>query len=236
MQPFNSAADAFVKWAEGEYRTHPNSWKRIRGSITSSKVMFGKQPLSSVTRGDIEDYKSWRRTVHNVREVTLRHDLHTLSLLFQYGAKHNWCKTNPIREVEIPSDRDAVRINVLSQAQGQAYFTACQILRGEKLAHKRTKEARGLQDLYDLHTLMLQQGCRPEELRALEQTDVDLDHGRFTVRDGKSQASKRTLKLRAESRSILARRLQTSRPLGVPERSEVFRPHRPATAASRGRG
>jgi site-specific recombinase XerD len=35
----------------------------------------------------------------------LRHDLHALSLLFQYGAKHNWCKTNPIREVENPSDR-----------------------------------------------------------------------------------------------------------------------------------
>ena len=102
VQPFSSAADAFTKWAEGEYREHPNSWKRLRGSMASAKVMFGKRPLSSITRGDIEDYKSWRRTVHQVREVTLRHDLHALSLLFQYGAKHSWCKTNPVSEVEIP--------------------------------------------------------------------------------------------------------------------------------------
>ncbi len=86
---------------------------------------------------------------------------------------------------------------------------ACQILRDEKLAHKRTKEARGLQDLYDLHLLMLLQGCRPEELRAIEQSDVDLEGGRFTVRNGKSDAARRTLKLRLESRPILARRLQT---------------------------
>jgi integrase len=209
VQPFNSAADSFNKWAEGEYRAHPNSWKRIRGSMTSAKLMFGKRPLSSITRGDIEDYKSWRRTVHEIREITLRHDLHALSLLFQYGAKHNWCKLNPIREVEIPSDKDAVRMNVLSKGQEQAYFAACEILRAEKQAHKRTKEARGLQDLFDLHTLMVQQGCRPEELRALQQSDIDLEHGKFAVRYGKSDAAKRTLVLRLESRSILARRLQS---------------------------
>jgi hypothetical protein len=79
VQPFISAAEAFEKWAEGEYSEHPNSWKRLRGSMTSAKLFFGKRPLSSVTRGDLEDFKSWRRRVHKVREVTIRHDLHALS-------------------------------------------------------------------------------------------------------------------------------------------------------------
>jgi integrase len=56
---------------------------------------------------------------------------------------------------------------------------------------------------------MVQQGCRPEELRALQQSDIDLEHGKFTVRYGKSDAAKRTLVLRLESRAILARRLQS---------------------------
>jgi site-specific recombinase XerD len=206
VQPFSSAAEAFERWAEGEYSPHPNSWKRLKVSMTSAKVMFGKRPLSSVTRGDIEDYKSWRRTVHKVREVTLRHDLHALSLLFQYAQKHNWCKGNPIEQVEIPSDKDAVRINVLSPAQEMAYFAACESLRIEKSVAKRTVEARGLQDMADLHTLMLLQGCRPEELRELAQSNVDLEAGRFYV-SGKSEAAKRWLRMRAEARDIFARRI-----------------------------
>ena len=54
-----------------------------------------------------------------------------------------------------------------------------------------------------------QQGCRPEEWRSLEQADVDLEHARFSIRSGKSDAAKRTLRMRMESRSIFSRRLQT---------------------------
>lgn len=206
VQPFTSAAESFEKWAEGEYQEHPNTWKRLRGSMTSAKVFFGKRPLSAVTDGDLEDYKSWRRRTHKVREVTIRHDLHALSLLFQYGMKHQWCKRNPVERIEIPSDREAVRINVLSREQEKAYFDACESFRVEKTEGKRTREARGAQDLADLHRLMLLQGCRPEELRALQQSDVDLERGQFSV-SGKTPAAKRTLKMRAESRLIFERRM-----------------------------
>jgi integrase len=210
VQPFNSAAEQFIEWCKGEYRDHENSWKRLRGLMTSAKLFFGRRPLSSISNaGDVEDYEAWRRATHRVREVTVRHDLHALSLLFQYGIKHNWCKVNPVRDVEIPSDKDAVRINVLSKAQELAYFTACEVLRIEKLKHRRTKEARGLQDLFDLHTLMVQQGCRPEELRSLVQADVDLEHSKFTIRSGKSDAARRTLRMRTDSFPIFVRRLRT---------------------------
>ena len=209
IQTFSSAADSFIKWAEGEYSAHPNSWKRLCGSMTSAKVFFGRQPLSSVTRGSIENFKAWRRTEHKVREVTIRHDLHALSLLFQYGCKHNWCKGNPIREVEIPSDSAAVRIHVLSGAEEAKYFGAIEVLRQEKLAHKRPKEARGLQDLCDLVTLMLNQGCRPEELRSLKQSDIDLERGYVTIQKGKSDAARRSLLLTNASRDVLSERLQT---------------------------
>jgi integrase len=208
VQPFSSAADAFTKWSEGEYSAHPNSWKRLSGSMTSAKVFFGRRPLSSVTRGGLEDFKAWRRTVHKVREVTIRHDLHALSLLFQYGGKHNWCKGNPIREVGIPSDSDSVRIHVLTAAEEAKYFGALEVLQQEKLAHKRPKEARGLQDLHDLATLMLNQGCRPEELRSLQQSDVDLERGYLTIQRGKSSAARRSLPLTTAGRDVLMARLQ----------------------------
>jgi integrase len=122
--------------------------------------------------------------------------------------KHNWCKRNPVEDVDIPSDKDAVRMNVLSPAQEMLYFVTCESLRIEKAAKNRTKEARGLQNLADLHRLMRLQGCRPEELRELEKSKVDLERGRFYV-SGKCEAAKRWLKMRAESREILARRMQS---------------------------
>src|ERR1019366_9941796 len=69
VEPFNSAAESFETWARGEYAGHPNSCKRISVSMTSAKVMFGRRPIHSITRGDIEDYKSLRRGTHKVREV-----------------------------------------------------------------------------------------------------------------------------------------------------------------------
>jgi len=207
-QPFSSAAEAFCVWADGEYIEHPNSAKRIRGSIGSASLFWGKRPLSSITRGDIEDYKSFRRGVHKVREVTIRHDLHALSLLWQYGNKHNWCRGNPIREVEIPSDKNATRETVLTEAEGKRLLDSIDAMIVEKTAAKHTKEARGLQDIRDLCTLMLNQGCRPEELRALQQPSIDLEGGTLTITGGKSDAARRTLRLTAASRFVLSARLQ----------------------------
>ena len=207
VQPFSSASDKFITWARGEYSAHPNTAKRLAVSMASLKLHFGKRALSSVTAGDIEDYKSLRRAVHKVREVTVRHDLHALSLLFQYGRKHNWCKANVVDEVEIPSDSEAVRMHVLTVAEEAAYFATIDIMRAERTAKKRP--VYGLDDLRDLGILMLNQGCRPEELREMEQGAVDLAGGFLTIRRGKSKAARRTLRLTAASRCVLAARLQS---------------------------
>jgi site-specific recombinase XerD len=185
-EPFTSAAEAFINWARGEYSDHPNSWKRLRGSMTSASEFWAKRPLASLTKGDIEDYKSMRRTLHKVREVTIRHDLHALSLLFQYGMKHQWCRSNPIEGVEIPSDADAVRMIVLTEGEERQLFFAIDSLVVGYEAKRRTKQARALRDIRDLVTLMLNQGCRPEELRELPQAMVNLEKCVFTIQYGKS--------------------------------------------------
>jgi integrase len=137
------------------------------------------------------------------------HDLHALSLLFQYAMKHSWCQRNPVRDVEIPSDADAQRSYVLSPAEEVRYFAAIDALIMEKTAGKRTKEVRALNDIRDLSVLMLNQGCRPEELRELLQENVDLRRGMLTIQRGKSKAARRVLPVTAASRDVLARRLQT---------------------------
>jgi len=193
VREFGDAADSFLEWAEVEYRAHPNSYKRIKTSFASAKLFFGREPVSLMNEQRIDAYKFNRISGHKVRDITLRHDLHALSTFFGYAIKQRWARENPIRNVSIPSDEDATRIYVISPKEEKHYF---------KLAAKN-------QDLWDLGRLMVNQGMRPDEVLALARTDVDLVAGQVHIRKGKSKAARRTLDLTSESRSILARRLQS---------------------------
>ncbi|HXE08456.1 MAG TPA: site-specific integrase [Acidobacteriaceae bacterium] len=192
VRQFDDAVTEFLRWAQTEYRAHPNSYKRIRTSMTSAKEFFAQRPISTIHDGDIEDYKAWRMNEHEVRDITLRHDLHALSVLFQYAIKQRWARENPIRNVKIPSGEDSVRMHIISPEEEKEYF----------------KRAAKNQNLSDLARLMKNQGMRPEEVLSLRSEDVDLERGKVRIAFGKTKASKRTLDLTAESRSILARRLQ----------------------------
>jgi integrase len=58
---------------------------------------------------------------------------------------------------------------------------------------------------------MLNQGCRPEEVLELLVADVDLERSQLSIRNGKSRAARRTLRLTAESRGICAYRVMHSK-------------------------
>lgn len=190
---FDDAAEKFLKWVEAKHADKPNTVRRCKGSFASLVVYFDRKPVASITDGDVADYAAWRLNgtddISPVKPVTVRHDLHNLSKFFKYAKKHNWAAENPVMAEDIPSDKDAVRINPLSPEAEARYFQAAQ--RYPKL--------------HDVGRLMVLQGCRPEELLSLQVSHIDLERLTLRVVDGKSAAAKRTLKLRAESASILAR-------------------------------
>jgi integrase len=191
VREFNEATRIFLDWAKMEYRAHPNSYRRIATSLTSAKQFLGREPVSLIDPGRLEEYKAWRVNDHGIRDITLRHDLHALSKFFGYALKQRWARENPVRQVSIPSDADAIRIHVLTAEEERGYF-----LRAAKHA-----------DLRDLGRLILNQGMRPDEVVCLRKLDVDLDRGQLRITSGKSPAARRTLDLTSESRAILARRM-----------------------------
>ena len=190
---FEAAVLEFLKWAVAEYRAHPNSYRRIATSLTSATEFFGATPVARIDEAKVEAYKVWRSTEHQVRDITIRHDLHALSTFFKFGIKQRWTRENPIRNVKIPSDTDAVRIHVITPVEEKEYFA--------RAAKNR--------NLFDLARLIRNQGMRPEEVISLRKADIDLDHSQLHIRTGKSKAARRTLDLTAESRSILAARCQS---------------------------
>jgi len=167
------------------------SYRRISTSFASAKEFFGGDAVSLVEERRIEAYKVWRVNEHRVRNITLRHDLHALSKFFGYAVKQRWTRENPMLNVEIPSDADAVRMHILTPDEEKHYFS------------RAAKHV----DLHDLGRPMLNQGMRPDEVTSLHRNDIDIVRGQLHIRQGKSSAARRTLDLTSESRQILARRM-----------------------------
>jgi integrase len=200
VREFETAAKKCFEWTRATYRDHPNSGKRIRVSLASAIVFFAREPVSRIDEGRIEDYKTWRINEDEsgkagVRDVTLRHDLHALSIFFQYAIRQNWTRTNPVTKRLIPPEGDATREHVLTAEDEKKYFGV----------------AESLPDLFDLARLMLNQGMRPDEVLSISAPEVDLERATLKIPRGKSKAARRTLDLTPESRQILARRIAASR-------------------------
>ena len=192
----SDASAEYLRWCDAEHRDRPNTARRIRVSWRSLGAHFGPLMVGAIAPADVERYKAWRIAEHQVRDVTLRHDLHALSGFFRWALRMGYAAENPVSAVRIPSDREAVRMHVLSADEERRYFAA----------------AAKMPDLYDLGRVMIQQGLRPDEVLHLSPADVDLAAGRATVRRSKTRAGQRTITLTAESRSILARRIAAMPP------------------------
>ena len=191
-KPFTKAVEEFLPVAETRYRAHPSSFKRIKTSLSSALMYFKKTPVHLIDGAKVDLYKAWRATNHEVRDITIRHDLHAMSTFFTHAIRHHWALVNPIAEVEIPSDADAVRIHVLTQEEEEKYF----------------RYATRYPDLHDIGRIMINQGMRPDEVACLAKTDINLDAGTIKIRRGKTDAARRTLDMTAETRGILKAHLE----------------------------
>jgi integrase len=191
---FSDASKTFLNWARAEHSEHESTANRIAVSFASLNAFFKAQlkgnPLSTLDAADIEEYKAWRWS-NRIKKVTIRHDLHALSAFLKFGLKRRWIRQNPLLEVDIPSDSEAVRMHVLNADEENTYFDG----------------ATRFADLHDLARIILNQGPRPEEVRELQKPDIDLARGTFYIRRGKTKAARRTLSMTQETRQIFERRL-----------------------------
>lgn len=187
---FTDAADRFLEWSKHEHAAKPNTWKRQRISLVSLRTFFTGRRIREVTPGEMESYKTARRE-SEIAEVTIRHDLHAASQLFQFARKQGWLDHDPLENVAYPSDQDSRNEVTVSDEEERLYL----------------EHAADYPVLYDFALLMLNQGFRPDEVLALLKEDVDLEAGTARVRIGKSRAARRTLHLTPASKVILGRRM-----------------------------
>lgn len=193
---FEDAAQEFLRLERSSRAGQESTYKRIATSFASLTEKFGRLVVSSIDEAEVDAYKTWRIETHQVQPVTVRHDLHNLSLFFQFAVRRRYCHANPVAGVDIPSDSDANRMYIVTTAEERQYL--------------RYASA----DVRDMATLIINQGCRPEELLATakRQLDartnwVDLENRKLHILRGKTRGARRTLTLTAESCSVFSNRL-----------------------------
>lgn len=212
---FATAAGKFIAYCQDvRYRSKPASAQRIRVSFTALVTFLGDFPLGDIDAGLIEAFKESRVVDCGVRDITIRHDLHALSLFFQFAERKGWLKGNPVRQVKIPSDRDAIRMTVLTDEQERAYFAEAQ----------KVVDKAGRRNLYDIARLMINQGFRPEEITRARKEQFNEKARTFTVVAGKTKAAGRTVDLTEESFQILKPRNETSGPWLFPSERYAGQP------------
>ncbi len=98
---FGGALRRHLRWCYTEYK--PSSARRFEISFASLRRFFGdRRKVGSITAGQIEEYKAWRRVEQRVSAATLRNDLNALSAFFEFARRCRWVSRNPVRDVERP--------------------------------------------------------------------------------------------------------------------------------------
>lgn len=192
---FHEASVKFLAWARAEYSRRPASYQRFEVSMVCLRRALGERLVHEIEARDLEQFKTDRR-LYGVKEVTVRHDLYTLSVFFRFAQLQRWADKNPVREVKVPSDADSIRIYVLSEVEERVYFEAA---------------ARN-PNLHDLARVCLDHGLRPTEACRLRKEDYDPTTQHIQIQIGKSRASRRVLAVTPACQAILARRLNTPGP------------------------
>ena len=188
---FEEASERFLDHKRAKHHDKPATAKRTQGSLSSWKAFMNRRAIRTWTRGDGLDYMTWRRKTGKL-EVTIRKDIHAGRQLARFALAHGWLKNDPFADVEVPSDRDSVNELVLTREKVDGY------LRVADCHHS----------LGDLARLIVNQGIRPDcEGLQLRTDDVDLEPGLLYIRNSKTRAGRRSLRLTDESKDVLARRI-----------------------------
>jgi integrase len=210
---FKAAMAHFLSWSKQEHQMAPSTAERYRYSSFALLNFFGDKPLNKITPEEVERYKTSRagefktvrgkdkkrvQTKQRLRPATVNRELACLRAMFNHTIKGDVLLRNPISKTAAKVLReDNEQTRVLTYDEQGKYL------------------AKASPMLFDVATLMLETGMRPEEVYRIQPKNVHLAENYVFNPYGKTKAAKRRIKLTATSKSILEKRIK-----GVAARAE----------------
>ena len=180
--PLSHAIPHFVRWYRSE---HPKGGKCAwaQALLASFEFYFEQLeiPLCEIGPAKLEAFKIWRRD-NGIHDNTLHKQLLLMRKFFQYARKHGWIDGDPFArgqdtEVRIPAERESEAMHVLSPEEQTEYLAAA---KQESM------------DLFDVATILVEQGPRPDEVMSLTQRNIDLVNRHFTIWENSTEGKSRS--------------------------------------------
>ena len=162
----------FLKWAKQDHQMAPSTAERYRYSSFALLSFFGDKPLDKVTPEEVERYKTSRaaefktvrgkdkkrvQTKQRLRPATVNRELACLRSMFNHAIKGEVPLRNPISKTAakvLREDNEQTRVLTYDE-QGKYLEKATPVL-------------------WDVATLMLETGMRPEEVYRIQPANVYL--------------------------------------------------------------
>nr|WP_246409067.1 site-specific integrase [Granulicella aggregans] len=203
---FREALTDFLRWSAASHKL--SSHERYKTSSVALLKHFRDIALDKITPEDVERFKAVRsadkktsraadgrrvNTRKRIRPATVNRELACLKALFNFVIKTDVLGKNPVSRVKMLAENN-LQTRVLSFTEEHSYLSVATTV------------------LRDVATLMLQTGMRPEEVYRLQPEHVDLSRGYVHVPFGKTAAARRSLRLTAAAREVLARLIAAQSP------------------------
>ncbi len=182
-----------------------SSAERYRYSSFALLKFFGDKPLDKITPEEVERYKTSRssefktvrgkdkkrvQTKERLRPATVNRELACLRAMFNHAIKGDLPLRNPISMTAAKALReDNEQTRVLTYEEQDKYL------------------AKATPTLWDVATIMLETGMRPEEVYRIQPENVHLAEDYLFNPYGKTKAARRRIKLTAAVKAILERRM-----------------------------
>jgi integrase len=171
---------------------HKRSHSVERYIIATLTNCFGRYRISDLTAEDAERFKSNRS--RHVKPATVNRELTVLKSMFSKAVEWDLLISSPfkgVRYLRVPSHIE----RVLTLDEEQKLLSACGEVRTPYLK--------------DVITLALNTGMRKSELLGLEWSQIDLDHRRIRLLNGKSKSAERIIPMNSKVQALLSNLAQT---------------------------
>jgi integrase len=205
---FKAAMADFLKWAEQDHQMATSTEERYRYSSFALLSFFGDKSLDKITPEEVVRYKTSRaaefktvrgkdkkrvKTKQRLRLATVNRELACLRAMFNHAIKGEVPLRNPISKTAakvLREDNEQTRALTYDER--------------EKYLEKATPT------LWDVATLMLETGMRPEEVYRIQPANVYLTENYLFNPYGKTKAAKRRIKLTETAKSVLTLRMKAA--------------------------
>ena len=187
---FSDFAQEFLKLVKSERRAQTH--RRYSVSLVSLQDAFGSKRLSEITPEEIDRFKQ-ARLDSGRKGSTINRDLACLRRLLRLAVKRNKLRASPFNDGRVDFLPEQGRERILSFKEERAYLEAAN------------------PTLRDVATIILECGCRPDEVFRIRVEDVILLGRTLNIQFGKTKNARRPVPLTEAALDVLKRRISQAK-------------------------